>query len=80
MLPASAPEQNVLFMESYTLTEETGVTSEFNRVLILVSGLLDEVELAFRSLREINECYAWLHLVLFVPTFCFYFFCNIQMF
>lgn len=77
MLPAFAPEQNVLFMESYMLTEETGVSSEFNRVLMLVSGLLDEVELAFRSLLEINECYAWLHMAVLVPILCFHCFCNI---
>jgi hypothetical protein len=80
MLPAFAPERNVLFMESYMLTEETGVSSEFNRVLILVSGLLDEVELAFRPLLEINECYAWLHAAVHVPILCYYCFCNIQLF
>jgi hypothetical protein len=80
MLPAFAPERNVLFMESYLLTEETGVSSEFNRVLILVWGLLDEGELAFRLLLEINECYAWLRTVVHVPIFCYYCCCNIQLF
>lgn len=66
-------------MESYMLTEETGVSSEFNRVLILVCRLPDGAELAFESLLEINECYAWLHMAVYVPIFCLHCFCNIQM-
>jgi hypothetical protein len=45
--------------------EETIVTSGFNRALVVVSSLLEEVEPANISLLEINKYYGWLNMACF---------------